>query len=169
MFFFVFFSVRTGTLFSSLFEAIYLAATKHSSYGHTTVKAPHPIRTAKLSTVGPDQYFGRGLQGNLGCCMASFCTFWAMCCSFCDRPALANALCEKGQLFEKKWSFLYRGPVGPCTGDPRPPPVRAPAILMKQKRSENLNIFASQRCCFIQLINLQLIDPIWFFVKISNI
>ena len=43
-----------------------------SSYGHTTVKAPHPIRTAKLSTVGPDQYFGRGLQGNLGCCM-SFC------------------------------------------------------------------------------------------------
>ena len=42
------------------------------SYGHTTVKAPHPIRTAKLSTVGPDQYFGRGLQGNLGCCMSLF-------------------------------------------------------------------------------------------------
>ena len=42
------------------------------SYDHTTVRAPHPIRTAKLSTVGPDQYFGRGLQGNLGCCM-SFC------------------------------------------------------------------------------------------------
>ena len=42
------------------------------SYGHTTVKAPHPIRTAKLSTVGPDQYFGRGLQGNLGCCMSFF-------------------------------------------------------------------------------------------------
>ena len=75
VFFRFFFSVRTGTLFSSFFEAIYLAATKHSSYGHTTVKAPHPIRTAKLSTVGPDQYFGRGLQGNLGCCMASFCTF----------------------------------------------------------------------------------------------
>ena len=44
--------------------------TVRSSYGHTTVKAPHPIRTAKLSTVGPDQYFGRGLQGNLGCCMS---------------------------------------------------------------------------------------------------
>ena len=42
------------------------------SYGHTTVKAPYPIRTAKLSTVGLDQYFGRGLQGNLQCCMASF-------------------------------------------------------------------------------------------------
>ena len=38
------------------------------SYDHTRVKAPHPIRTAKLSTLGPDQYFGRGLQGNLGCC-----------------------------------------------------------------------------------------------------
>ena len=34
------------------------------------MKAPHPIRTAKLSTVGPDQYFGRGLQGNLRCCMS---------------------------------------------------------------------------------------------------
>ena len=40
------------------------------SYGHTTVKAPHPIRTAKLSTVGPDQYYGRGLRGNLRCCKA---------------------------------------------------------------------------------------------------
>ena len=43
-----------------------------SSYDHTTVKAPHPIRTAKLSTVGPDQYYGRGLRGNLRCCMAFF-------------------------------------------------------------------------------------------------
>ena len=43
-----------------------------SSYDHTRVKAPHPIRTAKLSTLGPDQYFGRGLQGNLRCCMSFF-------------------------------------------------------------------------------------------------
>ena len=43
-----------------------------SSYGHTTVKAPYPIRTAKLSTVGPDQYYGRGLRGNLRCCMSFF-------------------------------------------------------------------------------------------------
>ena len=54
------------------------------SYGHTTVKAPHPIRTAKLSTVGPDQYYGRGLRGNLRCCKAYFiffhaCTFWCSC------------------------------------------------------------------------------------------
>ena len=40
------------------------------SYGHTTVKAPYPIRTAQLSTVGPDQYYGRGLRGNLRCCKA---------------------------------------------------------------------------------------------------
>ena len=58
-----------------LFKQVYTEPTALSSYGHTTVKAPHPIRTAKLSTVGPDQYFGRGLQGNLGCCM-SFCLFF---------------------------------------------------------------------------------------------
>ena len=34
------------------------------------MNAPHPIRTAKLSTVEPNQYYGRGLRGNLGCCMA---------------------------------------------------------------------------------------------------
>ena len=42
-----------------------------SSYGHTTMKAPHPIRTAKLSIVGPDQYYSWGQCGNLGCCMAT--------------------------------------------------------------------------------------------------
>ena len=42
------------------------------SYDHTRMKAPHPIRTAKLSILGPDQYFGRGLQGNLGCCKSFF-------------------------------------------------------------------------------------------------
>ena len=46
------------------------ARTGPVSYGHITVKAPHPIRTAKLSTVELDQYFGRGLQGNLQCCRA---------------------------------------------------------------------------------------------------
>ena len=54
------------------FKQVYYFFPELSSYGHTTVKAPHPIRTAKLSTVGLDQYFGRGLQGNLQCCMASF-------------------------------------------------------------------------------------------------
>ena len=49
----------------SVFRRKYNFVVVVSSYGHTTVKAPHPIRTAKLSTVGLDQYFGRGLQGNL--------------------------------------------------------------------------------------------------------
>ena len=54
------------------FEREYRRCAVLSSYGHTTVKAPHPIRTAKLSTVGPDQYYGRGLRGNLMCCKALF-------------------------------------------------------------------------------------------------
>ena len=57
--FFIFFSPP------EFFDQVYLFFPQTSSYGHTTVKAPHPIRTAKLSTVGLDQYFGRGLQGNL--------------------------------------------------------------------------------------------------------
>ena len=61
---FFLFSIFSG------FKPEYDFSAQPSSYGHTTVKAPHPIRTAKLSTVGPDQYFGRGLQGNLGCCMS---------------------------------------------------------------------------------------------------
>ena len=45
------------------FTQEYFPKTWPLSYGHTTVKAPHPIRTAKLSTVGPDQYFGIGISG----------------------------------------------------------------------------------------------------------
>ena len=60
---------RFGVFFSELGHCKQtgsLAAPVRLSYDHTTVKAPHPIRTAKLSTVGPDQYFGRGLQGISG-------------------------------------------------------------------------------------------------------
>ena len=42
------------------------------SYGHITAKPPHPIRTAKLSAVELDQYYGGGPRGNLECCMALF-------------------------------------------------------------------------------------------------
>ena len=58
--------------FFKKFNKVVLFFQVTSSYGHTTVKAPHPIRTAKLSTVGLVQYFGRGLQGNHQCCMAFF-------------------------------------------------------------------------------------------------
>ena len=43
-----------------------------SSFDHTMVDTPHPIRTAKLSTIGPDQYCGGGQRGNLGCWMFFF-------------------------------------------------------------------------------------------------
>ena len=55
---------------NKFYRKVYCAFPHLSSYGHTTVKAPHPIRTAKLSTVGLVQYFGRGLRGNNQCCMA---------------------------------------------------------------------------------------------------
>ena len=62
------------------------------SYGHTTGKAPHPIRTAKLSTVGPDQYYGRGLRGNLRCCKALFyflrCVQLLVFVHACDAPGV---------------------------------------------------------------------------------
>ena len=35
-----------------------------SSYVHTRVKAPDPIRTPKLSILGPAQYYGGGPRGN---------------------------------------------------------------------------------------------------------
>ncbi len=54
----------------TIFKRVYELVAQPSSYGHTTVKAPHPIRTAKLSIVGLVQYFGRGLRGNNQCCMA---------------------------------------------------------------------------------------------------
>ena len=40
---------------------------KGMSYDHTTVTTPHPIRTAKLSTVGPNQYCSGGPCGKPGC------------------------------------------------------------------------------------------------------
>ena len=45
-----------------------------SSFDHTMVDTPHPIRTAQLSTIGPDQYCGGGPRGNLGCRMFFFFT-----------------------------------------------------------------------------------------------
>ena len=40
-----------------------------SSFDQTTMNIPHPIRTAKSSIVGPNQYCGGGPRGNLGCRM----------------------------------------------------------------------------------------------------
>ena len=89
----MFFSKKKNPNFVIKFKRVYRSAARLLSYGHTTVKAPHPIRTAKLSTVGPDQYFGRGLQGNLGCCMAIF--YWCsslFCCTNHKSPAIFHKL-----------------------------------------------------------------------------
>lgn len=43
----------------------------HSIYGHRTLKAPHPVRSAKLSRVPSSQYCGGGPRGNPGCCSSS--------------------------------------------------------------------------------------------------
>ena len=45
-----------------------------ASYGHTMVKPPDPIRTPKLSTIGPAQYCGGGPRGNRRCLFVfAFC------------------------------------------------------------------------------------------------
>jgi hypothetical protein len=36
--------------------------------GHRIVKVPHPVRSAKSSTISPSQYCGGGPRGNPGCC-----------------------------------------------------------------------------------------------------
>ena len=40
--------------------------------GHRTLKAPHPVRSAKLSKVSPSQYCGGGPRGNPRCCSSFF-------------------------------------------------------------------------------------------------
>ena len=43
--------------------------------GHTTSIAPHPVRSVKLSGVGPGQYYGGGPRGKPRCC--SFFAFFS--------------------------------------------------------------------------------------------
>ncbi len=75
------FQLSTGSILVFFFQK-YFFFPEGLSYGHTTVKAPYLIRTAQLSTVGPDQYYGRGLRGNLRCCM-SFGRFYFY---ECEKP-----------------------------------------------------------------------------------
>ena len=102
------------------------------SYDHTTMKPPHPIRTAKLSIVRPDQYFGRGLQGNLGCCM-SFFIFFA-----CNDFFFAQS---------RFLSLVSIHPAhGPQSGDFGFPGARGRGrspILMKQREEIKMNFLKS--------------------------
>ena len=83
-----------------------------SSYGHTTVKAPYPIRTAKLSTVGPDQYYGRGLRGNLRCCMSFF--FFAIFFFFFKNVCACKKISEIApiQLAKQRLAIIPSRPFG---------------------------------------------------------
>ncbi len=49
--------------------------TAHFICGHRTLKAPHPVRSAKLSKVSPSHYCGGGPRGNPRCCSFLFCLF----------------------------------------------------------------------------------------------
>ncbi len=51
--------------------------------GHRTLKAPHPVRSAKLSKVSPSQYCGGGPRGNPRCC-SSFFAFCCRCATSCS-------------------------------------------------------------------------------------
>lgn len=46
---------------------IYPFAATNIIYGHTKQKALHPVRSAKLSCLGPRQYYGGGPHGNPRC------------------------------------------------------------------------------------------------------
>lgn len=45
-------------------------------HGHRTLKAPHPVRSAKLTRVPLSQYHGGGPRGNPGCCGSSTFYFY---------------------------------------------------------------------------------------------
>ena len=45
------------------------------AYGHTTLKTRHPVRSVKLSNVGPGQYLDRRRPGNPRCCKQSLFYF----------------------------------------------------------------------------------------------
>lgn len=52
-----------------LIRGIYTVLLSYNSIcGHRALKAPHPVRSAKLSRASPSQYCGGGPRGNPGCC-----------------------------------------------------------------------------------------------------
>ena len=103
------------------------------SFDHTTMKAPHPIRTAKLSIVRPDQYFGRGLQGNLGCCMSFFIFFRLQRFFFCAKSIFESGVDTIRHLAPRVVILVF----------PVPEAGVAPPILMKQREEIKINFLKS--------------------------
>ena len=44
----------------------------YNAYDHTTLNAPVPVRSPKLSSIGPDQYLDVWPPGNIRCCRLLF-------------------------------------------------------------------------------------------------
>ncbi len=69
----------TGALVQDVWTArwwiIILMPSRTDICGHRTLKAPHPVRSAKLSKVSPSQYCGGGPRGNPRCCSFPFWSF----------------------------------------------------------------------------------------------
>ena len=81
------------------------------SYDHTTVTIPHPIRTAKSSTVGPNQYFGGGPRGNLGCRRAGNFFF----CFSVSMPIYHRVFARKARCHKE--SAAWRGCKSPTAAE----------------------------------------------------
>ena len=64
-----------------------------ASYAHTMVKPPDPIRTPKLSTIGPAQYCGGGPRGNRR---------W---CTFCHNKCSCGPMAKACDYESRDWGF----------------------------------------------------------------
>ena len=64
-----------------------------TSYAHTMVKPPDPIRTPKLSTIGPAQYCGGGPRGNRR---------W---CTFCHNKCSCGPMAKACDYESRDWGF----------------------------------------------------------------
>ena len=67
-------------------------------YDHTTLKPPDPVRSPKLSNVGPWQYWGGWPLGNPGCC--TLFLFWTR--GFCYPQRILPAKFKYGRCVRLK-------------------------------------------------------------------
>ena len=56
----------------NLLQYIFVSKWVADVCGHRTLKAPHPVRSAKLSKASPSQYCGGGPRGDPRCCSSFF-------------------------------------------------------------------------------------------------
>ena len=83
--------------------------------GHRIVKIPHPVRSAKSSTISPSQYCGGGPRGNPGCCSFLFAslngtTRATQLAGHLDHPFcfFFHTSAKEMQSWLKKTSFIFK-------------------------------------------------------------